>query len=176
MFFDNWQDLGRTVLVGVCAYVALVLMLRISGNRTLSKLNAFDFVVTVALGSTLATILLSKEVALAEGVIAFAVLIGLQFLVTWTSVRSSWLNGLVKSEPRLLFHQGRFLSGAMRRARIVEDEVVAVLRQQGVARLEDVEAVVLETDGSMSVIQRPEQPPDTLSAVRVPDSEQPLHH
>ena len=176
MFFDTWSDLGRTVLVGVCAYVALVLMLRVSGNRTLSKLNAFDFVVTVALGSTLATVLLSKDVSLAEGVLAFAVLIGLQFLVTWTSVRSSRINHLVKSEPILLFHQGRFLTGAMHRARIVEQEVVAVLRKQGVARLEAVEAVVLETDGSMSVIHRPEQPPDTLSHVRVPDSEQPLHH
>jgi len=80
MFFDSWHDLGRVALVGMCAYVALVLMLRLSGNRTLSKLNAFDFVVTVALGSTLATVLLSKDVSLAEGVLAFAVLIGLQFL------------------------------------------------------------------------------------------------
>jgi hypothetical protein len=105
MLFDNWQGLGRVALVGVCAYVALVLMLRLSGNRTLSKLNAFDFVVTVALGSTLATVLLSKDVALAEGLLAFAVLIGLQFLVTWTSVHVSWFNHLVKSEPVLLFHQ-----------------------------------------------------------------------
>ena len=176
MFFDSWADLGRVALVGVCAYVALVVMLRISGNRTLSKLNAFDLVVTVALGSTLATVLLSKDVSLAEGVLAFAVLIGLQFLVTWSSVRSSRLNHLVKSEPLLLFHQGHFLPGAMRRARIVEQEVVAVLRQQGVARLDAVEAVVLETDGSLSVLQRPEQPPETLSHVRVPGPEQPLHH
>src|SRR5688572_2573928 len=99
MFFDNWGELGRVALVGVCAYVALVFMLRISGNRTLSKLNAFDFVVTVALGSTLATVLLSKEVALAEGVLALGLLIALQFLVTWTSVRLPWFNQLVKSEP-----------------------------------------------------------------------------
>lgn len=176
MFFDSWYDLGRVALMGVCAYVALVLMLRISGNRTLSKLNAFDFVVTVALGSTLATVLLSRDVSLAEGVLAFAVLIGLQYLVTWTSVRSFHVNHLVKSEPILLFHQGRFLPEAMRRARVVEQEVVAVLRQQGVARLDAIEAVVLETDGSMSVLRRPDQPPETLSGVRAPGPEQPLHH
>ncbi len=77
MFFQNWSGLLRTVVVGVLAYVALVALLRVSGKRTLSKMNAFDFVVTVALGSTLATILLSKNVALAEGVVAFAVLISL---------------------------------------------------------------------------------------------------
>ncbi|HYO69404.1 MAG TPA: YetF domain-containing protein [Archangium sp.] len=176
MFFDSWSDLGRVALVGVCAYAALVLMLRLSGNRTLSKLNAFDLVVTVALGSTLATVLLSKDVSLTEGMLAFAVLIGLQFLVTWTSVRSSRINHLVKSEPMLLFHQGRFLPGAMRRARVVEQEVMAVLRQQGVTRLDAIEAVVLETDGSMSVLRRPDEPPETLSHVRAPGPEQPLHH
>ncbi|HYO58393.1 DUF421 domain-containing protein [Archangium sp.] len=168
MFFDNWHGMGRVALVGVCAYAALVLLLRLSGNRTLSKLNAFDLVVTVSLGSTLATVLLSKDVALAEGVLAFAILIGLQFLVTWTSVRVSWFNQLVKSEPVLLFHQGRFLPRAMRRARVVEQEVLAVLREQGVARLDTVEAVVLETDGSMSILRRPDKTPETLSNVRMP--------
>ena len=168
MFFNGWQALGRVLLVGVCAYVAVVLMLRLSGNRTLSKLNAFDLVVTVARGSTLATVLLSKDVALAEGVVAFAVLIGLQFLVTWTSVRWSWFSRLVKSEPLLLFHQGRFLPVAMRRARVVEQEVLAVLREQGVTQLEEVEAVVLETDASMTVLRRKDKPPDTLAHVRTP--------
>lgn len=66
MFFDTWAGLGRTLMVGVLAYAALVSLLRISGKRTLSKMNTFDLVVTVALGSTLATVLLSKDVALAE--------------------------------------------------------------------------------------------------------------
>lgn len=156
MFFDSAYDLARVLCVGVAAYVSLVLMLRISGPRTLSKLNAFDFVVTVALGSTLATVLLSKDVSLAEGVLAFAVLIGLQFLVTWTSVRWPRVKTLMKSEPLLLVHRGRLLPGAMKRARIMEGEVYAVLRQQDVARIEDVEAVVLETDGSLSVVRRTE--------------------
>jgi uncharacterized membrane protein YcaP (DUF421 family) len=70
MFFDSWTGLGRVLVVGTLAYFALVLTLRVSGKRTLSKLNAFDLVVTVALGSTLATVLLSKDVALAEGLLA----------------------------------------------------------------------------------------------------------
>jgi uncharacterized membrane protein YcaP (DUF421 family) len=172
MFFDGWRDLGRVVLLGVCAYVALVFMLRISGNRTLSKLNAFDLVVTVALGSTLATVLLSKEVSLAEGVLALGLLIGLQFLVTWTSVRLPWFNQLVKSEPVMLFHRGRFLPTAMLRARIVEEEMVTALRNQGVARLEEVEAVVLETDGSLTVLHGPDGPAETLSHVKRPEREE----
>ena len=52
IFFDNWETLFRTLIIGVLAYVSLVILLRISGRRTLSKMNAFDMVVTVALGST----------------------------------------------------------------------------------------------------------------------------
>ena len=67
MFFQGWTGVVRTVIVGVLAYAGLVLVLRISGKRTLAKLNAFDLVVTVALGSILASILLQESVALAEG-------------------------------------------------------------------------------------------------------------
>ena len=72
MLFESWAGLGRVLIVGTLAYAALVLLLRISGKRTLTKLNAFDLIVTVALGSTLATVLLSSSVALAEGVVALA--------------------------------------------------------------------------------------------------------
>ena len=73
LFFQDAAGLLRTAVVGVLAYVGLLLLLRISGKRTLSKMNAFDLVVTIALGSTLATILLNKEVALAEGMLALAI-------------------------------------------------------------------------------------------------------
>lgn len=77
---------SRVLLVGVAAYAGLVL-LRVSGKRTLTKMNAFDLVVTVALGSTLATVQLTKSVALADGLAAFALLIFLQYGLMWLSVR-----------------------------------------------------------------------------------------
>lgn len=154
MFFSGWAAPARTLVIGVMAYVVLVVFLRISGKRTLSKMNAFDFVVTVALGSILATILLNREVALAEGALAFALLIGLQFIVTWGSVRLPWLKRLVTGEPRMLLYRGECLPKAMRQARINADELRAAVRQQGIGSLQAVEAVVLETDGSLSVVPR----------------------
>lgn len=62
MWFDTWSDLLRIVVVGSAAYVTLVLVLRFSGKRTLAKLNAFDLAVTIALGSALATVLLSSDI------------------------------------------------------------------------------------------------------------------
>ena len=166
MLFDSGLGLLRVALVGVLAYAALVLLLRVSGKRTLAKMNAFDLVVTVALGSTLATILLSKDVALAEGVLAFVVLISLQFVVAWSSVRWRWFNRLVKSEPRLLFRRGAFLHEALRDERVTEGEVYAAIRAEGHASMEKIDAVILETDGSFSVIADSGAERSTLSDVK----------
>lgn len=156
MFFHNWSDIWRTLIVGSLAYGLLVLLLLTSGKRTLTKLNAFDLVITVALGSTLATVLLSEDVSLAEGVTAFALLIGLQFVVTWSSVRWPAFSRLVKADPTLLFYQGRMLQRPLRQQRVTESEVRAVIRATGHSVMDEVEAVILETDGSFSVLPRVE--------------------
>ncbi|MDT9599098.1 DUF421 domain-containing protein [Sphingosinicella rhizophila] len=154
MIFDNLQALLRVASVSVLAYAALVLILRVAGKRSLAKLNAFDLVVTVALGSTLATILLSKDVALTEGILAFAMLAILQYVVSRISIASSSFKELVRSQPALLLEDGRYLEKAMARERVTHGEVQAAIRKQGIGRLEDVAAVVLETDGSISVIRK----------------------
>lgn len=158
MFYDGWYDLLRVAVVGTVGYLALIVLLRISGKRTLAKLNAFDFVVTVALGSTLATVLLSSTVALAEGVLALVLLVALQYAVAWASVRSGPVRRFVRSEPTLLVHRGRMLPDAMRRERVTEAEVLQVLRQQGVGSAAGTAALVLETDGSFSVVPDPDAP------------------
>jgi uncharacterized membrane protein YcaP (DUF421 family) len=148
MFFNGWTSLGRTAIVCLLAYVALIVLLRISGKRTLAKMNAFDLVVTVALGSTLSAVCMSKGVALAEGVATMA--------VAWGSVRSGVVRRLVRAEPTLLVNRGEFLVSALRSQRVTESEVRQAARSQGVANL-DAAVIVLETDGSFSVLERAEK-------------------
>jgi uncharacterized membrane protein YcaP (DUF421 family) len=168
MFLASFADIGRVLIVGTLAYLSLVLLLRISGKRTLTKLNAFDLVVTVALGSTLATVLLNKSVALVEGIVALALLIGLQYGATWLSVRSDRVLALIKSEPTLIARRGRLLAGAMKEQRINREEVFAALRAEGVRDLAELEAVILETDGSISVLKGGDGSPLTLETVSTP--------
>lgn len=141
-------------LLARCAYFALVLLLRVSGKQTLSKLNAFNLIVTVALGSTLATVLLSKSVPLLEGLTALIVLASLQYVVAFLSVRSKWFSDLVKSEPTLLLRNGDYLDQALRSQRVTRSEIDAALRQCGIAEPAGAQAVILETDGSMSVVKQ----------------------
>ncbi len=151
-FFDDWTGVARLLVIGPIAYAALVVVLRTSGKRTLSKMNAFDLVLTVALGSTLSTAVLDDGVPLIESVVVFVVFAALQAIVAWAQTRSARIENLVKSEPRLLVRNGRLLDTALRRERVSEAEVLQALRSEGRTALEDVAAVVLESDGSLSVI------------------------
>lgn len=152
MWFDSWSDLVRVVLVGTAGYVTLVAVLRVSGKRTLSQLNVFDFVVTVALGSVLATVLLSSDVAWAEGAVAFAVLAALQLVVAFVSSRWPRVRGAVTSTPVLLLADGVIRVDALKRSRLTESEVHQAIRESGHGNTGAITAVVLETNGKLSVI------------------------
>ena len=154
MWFDTWPDVIRVLLAATTAYLTLVVVLRVSGKRTLAKLNAFDFVITVALGSTLATTVLSSEVAWADGAAALIALAGLQFVTALASTRIPALRSLITSRSTFLVRDGVLLAGAMKRQRVAVAEVRQAVRKAGMGDLSRVGAVVLETDGTLSVIPK----------------------
>ena len=152
VFFDSWESTVRIVIITVLAYAVLIVMLRVSGKRTLSKMNAFDFVVTVALGSTLATVILSKSVALLDGALAFLMLIFLQFCITWLSVRYKRVKQLITNDPTLLLYKGEVLHGVLKKERITLEEIYVAAREKGLTDLKGIHAIVLETTGTLSVL------------------------
>lgn len=156
MWFDSWAEILRVLIVGAASYAALVLLLRVSGKRTLGQLNAFDFIVTVALGSTLATILLSSDVAFLEGLAALGLLSGLQFIVAWSSSHVSGARAVLTSRPVALVVSGELQYAQLRRNRLSKSEVLQAIRATGSGDLSDIAAVVLETNGSLSVIPKSE--------------------
>lgn len=152
MLSDEEFGLLRILATGVLTYAGMVALLRASGNRTLSKMNSFDLVVTVAFGSTLASVLVDKKISVAEGITAIALLISLQFAVTWLSVRFPSFNHLVTTRPTLLVQDGEMRWEAMRSVRVTEDDILGALRKHGIGDLGEAGAVVMESDGSLSVI------------------------
>lgn len=151
--FGSLESIVRTLIVGSLSYFGLIFWLRISGKRTLSKWNSFDFVVTIALGSLFASALLSKSTSFLQAMVAIALLVGLQFMITYLSVRTSVVQAIIKSEPTLLLFRGEMIGAALRKERVAEGEILAAIRLNGSACIEDVDAVVLETDGSFSVVE-----------------------
>ena len=144
----------RLLIMVPLVYFALIFWLRVAGKRTLSKWNAFDLVVTIAFGSLVASVILSKDISLSEGILALVLLIALQYILTWLSVRVSWVRNLIKADPTMLYYKGNFLRDTMQSQRVPEAEILSAVRNSNFASLEEIEAVVLETDGSFSVIKK----------------------
>lgn len=169
IFFDSWESLLRSLIVTIMGYVLMVFTLRVFGKRSLSKMNAFDFVITVSLGSTLASLALNKQVALADGALVILLLIGMQFLVTWCSVRFDWVKDIITNKPTMLGHNGQLFRDVMKKERINEDEIWVAARKKGIYKQEDIATVILETTGELTIISgREPQPAETLQDVARP--------
>jgi uncharacterized membrane protein YcaP (DUF421 family) len=152
MLFSDWHSLARVIVVGVPVYLLLIFLLRIAGKHSLAKTNAYGLVITVSLGSALASAVLTKEVALAEALLAMAILLALQYLLSLAISRSERAQRVFTEQPTFLVQDGRIAWETLRRQRVSEAEVLAAIRKHGLGCVEDVGAVVLEADGSFSVI------------------------
>jgi uncharacterized membrane protein YcaP (DUF421 family) len=153
LFYHDWLSLVRTAVGTTVTYVALIILLRVAGQRTLAKWYAFVLIVTVALGSTFANRALSKDVTIAQSVLGFVILVTLQFATAWIIVRKGKFRIVVNPTPALLVRNGQFQQDVMVRHRVDEADVRAAVRGKGVGGLEQVAAVVLEPDGTFSVIR-----------------------
>lgn len=142
----------RTLVAAPLLYMVVVGFIRVSGKRSTSQMNNFDWIVTVAMGSLVASGIISENVGVLESMFAIALLLLAQYLLTWSVIRSDALATVVKASPRLLLFRGEILPDALRAERISRRELLSAIRDEGLPNLDDVTAVVLETDGTFSVI------------------------
>jgi uncharacterized membrane protein YcaP (DUF421 family) len=165
-FYRGAEPIARIIVVGSLAYLSLILLLRLSGKRTLTQMTAFDFIITIAIGSTFGRLITAEGVSLVESITAFAVLIGLQRLISWLTVRSSAVEKLVTADPTLLYFRGQFLQKAMREQRVTESELLGIVRQNKIGSLREVEAIVMENSGTIAVIKQETSGATDLSALQ----------
>lgn len=158
-----WESVRDVAVNTALAYLFLLFVIRIAGKRSLGRMSNFDLVVTYALGALLATMAVSDAVPLTRGIVAVSVLFLLEYVLEWLAARSPWVSRVLNAPPTVLMHQGQFLHVRMRRQRVTEAEILQAVRDQGIPSLAHVEAVVLEGNGSLVAIRRPdEEQPDAV--------------
>lgn len=143
----------RALILSSLAVFWVVAVVRVVGLRAFSKMTAFDFVVTVAVGSLLASA--SQAPSLSEFVqptIAIASLLGVQYAVARLRRSSDTFEAIVQNSPVLLMNDGKILYDALKATRVEEDDLIAKLREANVRDFSEVSAVVLETTGRISVL------------------------
>lgn len=152
----NSTTLLMTLLSGVGIYVALILLTRIVGLRSFSKMSSFDFAMTVAIGSVIGSTLLSESPSLLTGAFGLMVLFGIQYAVSKSRFFTDIVGRLVDNRPLLVMAGEDILSEHLRAARLTEEDLKSQLRRAGITHPNQVLAVVFEITGDLVVLKRNE--------------------
>lgn len=157
-------------LSGLGIYLALLLLTRLAGLRSFSKMSSFDFAITVAMGSLLATTILAETPPLGQGLMGLVVLFGIQYAISKLRRHTRFMAAVVDNEPLLLMAGSEVIHENLDRARMTDADLKSKLRQAGVAHPEQVLAVVMETTGDVSVLKQSDAgsgfDPDLFAGVR----------
>ncbi len=170
IFEQTWLDtLVRGFLLAVASLCWIVVLIRINGLRSLSKMTNFDFVMTIALGSLVASASQSSDWnGFVQALVAMAALFFVQWLAARLRRRFPAFEEASQNTPTLLMRDGGFLDAALERTRVSRSEIVAKLREANVLDISKVRAVVLETTGDVSVLHGSGLEEVLLEGVRVP--------
>ncbi|MGP4713775.1 DUF421 domain-containing protein [Psychrobacter sp. DM8] len=170
LMFDDLEKLGRILLTTVMVYVLIVTTTKVSGKRSTSQLNNFDWIVTVMIGSIGASTILLESIPFVEGGSSIILLYVLQYLVTKYASISPPFSQFILSDPRIVFYQGQFLPEALRAERLTQQEVECAMRSEGANDFDEIEAVVFESDAKLTILKKP----DAKDSNRVSQTLKPL--
>ena len=145
-------DAGVIALKTLAVYAFLILGLRLSGRRELGQMTLYDVVTIIILGNAVQNAMLNSDNTLVGGLIAATVLLGANRLFGVIMRRSARIEHAMVGQPVLLASEGRALPHAMRHEGISMEQLLAALREHGIARVEDTKMCVLEADGTISVV------------------------
>jgi uncharacterized membrane protein YcaP (DUF421 family) len=166
----GWQYVPRALITACVVFVITLIVLRIGGKRVLAKMNVFDFIFSVAIGTTMAGVILQHDAGILEATVGVATLTAMQILFAVLTTHSPRMDRVINGRPTLLFRAGKFLHRELHKQRISQEELLAAMRTRGVRDFAEVDAVVLETDGTFSVITTAPGKgwPETLVDVELP--------
>ena len=158
LFNTSWETVMLISASALGIYIAVIVLTRIIGKRSFSKMSSFDFAMTVAVGSIVATTILSSSVKMIEGIVGLAVVYLLQISVALAR-RNKTVQSLVDNSPLLLMDGDKIIDANLRKARVTESDLRSKLREANVTELSQVKAVIFETTGDISVLHEKDNKP-----------------
>jgi uncharacterized membrane protein YcaP (DUF421 family) len=173
MFFHSWARIAHVMLASAIVFLIIVALLRVVGQQALAKMSGFDVVFTVTLGSIIATVVITRDIAISEGIAALVTLLGMQELVRFFQSRYLRVHHTVRQPPRVLLWDGVLLEDRLRASSVSADEIRAAVRKAGLRSLADARVVVLENDGQWSVVAKSSEDSDESAFFGLPIPDRP---
>jgi len=151
-FFKNLNMVPEVFLGTLFIFLLVVILTRIFGLKSFSKMTGFDFVITVAIGNIIGMSINSSKPAILLGAFILLALFALNYAVTLLRFKSKKAEDLIDNDPLLLMENGEILEENMKASKVTQAELQSKLREANVIRLSQVKAVILETTGEISVL------------------------
>ena len=145
-----WELMLRASVV----YAVLLVMVRLTGKRSVGQFTPFDMVLLILLGTAVQNSLIGDDISLSGGLILAATLISLNYAVGWITARSLRLHRLIEGEPVLLARDGRVFAEKLRRECLSRADFDEAMRRAGLLQDDQIACAWLETDGSITLLQR----------------------
>jgi uncharacterized membrane protein YcaP (DUF421 family) len=141
-------------LRGIVLYAFIVLVMRVIGRRELSSMTPFDLVLVIILVDAVQQGLTQDDYSVTGAIIAVSTIASLQVLTSYLSFRSKRVRKVLEGLPIVLVDHGKIVERNLNRERMTEDEVAEEMRQQQIASLDEVQWAILESNGSISFIEK----------------------
>lgn len=158
-----WQSLTELnltplnlIIRAVVVYLAVLILLRISGKRQLGQMGATEFVAILLISNAVQNSMNGGDNSLVGGLLLAAVLVALSALISYLTYRSRFFSTVFEGTPTLLIHKGKLVHKHLARERMSESELMTLLRKQGLHKVHEIETAILEADGTLSVTKMPE--------------------
>jgi len=145
----------ESVIRPALVYLFLLLLLRLTGKRTLAQITTFDFVLLLIISEATQQALIGEDNSMINGAIVVATLIGMNIVMSLLKQRSKWFVRVLDDIPLVIVADGKPLKDVMFKARVDEGDVLDAARENcGLERMDQIRHAILERDGRISIIPR----------------------
>ncbi len=142
------------VLRGIIIYIFLIVILRVTGKRQIGQMSPFDLVLLLVLSNAVQNSMNGGDNSVAGGMILSVTLVAVNWLTGQITFLNKKAEHLIEGNPQVLIHNGKVYEKALADAQLTRHELMAAIRSEGYSDLTEVRAVILENDGSISVIPK----------------------
>ncbi len=162
----------RTLLI----YVCLIATMRLMGKRQIGELEVTDLVTTFLLSEIASLPITDRNIPVTYAILPMIILLTLEVLSSYILLRVPKLKGLLAARPTLLVRHGEADIKALKETRVSMEELMSEIRQQGLTSLSQVDCAILEKDGKLTVLPKPQYAPPTAEQLGIKVSDSALMH
>ena len=154
-------EFALILIRSILAFLLLLIMTRIMGKKQLSQLTFFDYCVGITIGSIAATMSVDQNVKISNGLVSLIIWGVFPICMALVALKSRTFLQLTDGTPAIIIKNGIILEKSMKKNQLAIDELMMLLREKDVFKVDDVEMAILETNGELSVMKKTKQSPVT---------------